>query len=250
MVDSLITRVLILASLPGVLGGVSRTSTLEAQAQRPRSIIDGFVSDTNLVALGGATVTLLGSRLRVTTGENGRFRINAVPAGKYILTLHRVGYVPVASAVQIGEGDSLRLSFALNPIVTALDTMVVTAKRTLDRLSGFEQRRKLGFGRFVTVDDIERRSAIYVSDILRAMPDITVVETLRGETAYNTRTSHCQFQFVLDEVLLPTPTDLHLLPSVHEIAGIEVYYGPATIPLQYKSANSGCGVIIVWTKGG
>ena len=217
---------------------------------RSQSVIDGFVSDTNLVALGEATVTVLGSRLHVTTSENGRFRINAVPAGKYILTLHRVGYVPVASAVQIGDGDTLRLSFAMNRIVTPLDTVVVTAKRVLDRMSGFEERRKFGFGRFVTAEDIERRSAIYVSDILRAMPDITVIETLRGETAYNTRTSHCQFQFVLDEVLLPTPTDLHLLPSVHDVAGIEVYYGPATIPLQYKSANSGCGVILIWTKGG
>ena len=243
-------RFVICVLLVTAFHGLALSSPLRAQATRPRSVIDGMVSDSSLVALGEATISLLGSRLRVTTGESGRFRINAVPAGQYILVVHRVGYVPVSSAVQIGEGDTLRLSFALNRIVTPLDTMVVTAKRTLDRLSGFEERRKFGLGRFVTVDDIERRSAIYVSDILRAMPDITVIETLRGETAYNTRTSHCQFQFVLDEVLLPTPTDLHLLPSVHDIAGIEVYYGPATIPLQYKSANSGCGVIIIWTKGG
>ena len=224
--------------------------TLEAQAARPRSVIDGLVSDTNLVALGEANIALLGSALRVTTGESGRFRINAVSAGQYILVVHRVGYVPVASAVQIGDGDTLRLSFALNRIVTPLDTVVVTAKRALDRLSGFEERRKFGFGRFVTQEDIERRSAIYVSDILRVMPDITVVEGLRGEFVYNTRTSHCQFEIVLDEVLLPTPTDLHLLPSPRDIVGMEVYYGPATIPLQYKSANSGCGVIIIWTRGG
>ena len=39
--------------------------------------------------------------LHVTTGANGRFRVVAVPPGQYILTVHRVGYVPLAAAVQI-----------------------------------------------------------------------------------------------------------------------------------------------------
>jgi carboxypeptidase family protein len=223
-------------------------SRLDAQAARPTGVLDGMVSDTNLVALGEATVSVLGSSIRVTTGENGHFRVVAFPPGQYILTVHRVGYVPVASAIQIRAADTLRLSFAMRRIATELDTVVVTAKAVLQRMAGFEERRKLGFGTFLTRDQIESRSAIYVSDLLRVIPNITIVEGLRGEIAYNTRFTNCLFQFFVDEVLMPTPLDLHLLPSPRDIAGIEVYFGPATIPLQYKPANSGCGVILIWTK--
>lgn len=221
---------------------------LQAQATRARGVIDGIVSDTSLVALREATVAVLGSSLRVVTGENGRFRLVAVPAGQYILTVHRVGFTPVAAAVQVGDADTLRLSFAMQRIVTPLDTMVVTARAVLQRMSGFEERRKLGFGSFLTRDQIENRNGIYVSDLLRVLPDVRIVDGLRGEYAFNTRLTNCLFQFFVDEVLMPTPLDLHLLPSPRDIAGMEVYFGPATIPLQYKPANSGCGVILIWTK--
>ena len=43
------------------------------------------------------------------------------------------------------------------------------------------------------------------------------------------------------------------LPSPEDLAGIEVYTGPSTIPLRYKtySGRGGyCGVILLWTKDG
>ena len=244
-------RVLLRTWLIAVCANAWLAPLLVAQTQRSRSVIDGFVSDTGLVALSEASIAVLGSSVRVATGDNGRFRINAVPAGRYILTVHRVGYVPVASAVEINEGDTLRLSFALNRIVTPLDTVVVTATRLFSRLSGFEARRKFGFGTFLTQEDIERRRAVFVSDVLHAIPDISIRRSLKdGDTAHNTRFgNNCPFQVVLDEILLPTPTDLDMLPSPRDVAGIEIYFGTAMIPLQYRSTNSNCGMIIIWTKG-
>ena len=232
-------------------GGAHAPSLLGAQVARARSVIDGMVSDSNLVALGEASVAVLGSSLRVTTGENGRFRIVAVPAGQYILTIHRLGYVPVSAAVDIGEADTLRFSFAMRRIATELDTVVVSGQKLIPRLSGFEARRTFGFGTFLTQEDIERRHAVFVADILRAVPNIHIAWSLRdGETASNTRFGRsCAFQVVLDEIMLPTPTDVDLLPSPRDIAGMEVYYTPAMIPLQYRSASSTCGMIIIWTKG-
>ena len=60
----------------------------------------------------------------------------------------------------------------------------------------------------------------------------------------------CPMQVYLDQVALPTPFNLDLLPSPKEIAGIEVYAGAATIPPQFNGFNRGCGVIIVWTRDG
>ena len=57
-------------------------------------------------------------------------------------------------------------------------------------------------------------------------------------------------QVYLDQVPLPSPFNLELLPPPRDLAGIEVYAGPATIPPQFNGYNRGCGVILVWTKDG
>src|SRR5690349_23255611 len=130
----------------------------ETGAQTPlRGVIDGVVTDTNLVALGGATVSILGSQVTVSTGENGRFRITGLRGGNYIVAVHRIGYVPIAVAMAVAGVDTLRPSLELRRVVTALDTMIVTAKSAIARLEEFEQRRARGDGHFVTASDIEKR---------------------------------------------------------------------------------------------
>lgn len=41
---------------------------------------------------------------------------------------------------------------------------------------------------------------------------------------------------------------LELLPTPKEIAGIEVYDGPATVPAQFNGLDRRCGMVLVWTK--
>jgi hypothetical protein len=235
--------------LVAVCGGAwIAPSFVAAQAGRPRGVIDGIVSDTNLVGLGEATVAVLGSPLRVTTGPNGRFRVVAVPAGQYILTVHRVGYVPIAASIQVGDADTLRFSFAMRRIATELDTVIVSAKRMVTRMTEFEGRRKLGFGTFITAEQIRQRTPLALGDVLRGIPSILITEGPNSQVAFSTRTSSCPLQVMIDDVLLPPKTNLRNLVTPSEIMGIEVYSGPATIPVQFKPANSGCGVIVIWTK--
>lgn len=215
-------------------------------------VIDGIVTDTNLVTLSGATVSILGSSLSVSTGDNGRFRIAGLHAGNYILTVHRIGYVPIAVATTVADGDTLRPSFALQRIVSALDTMIVTAKSLATRMSEFEDRRKLGFGHFITAEDIEKRNATFLADVIRTVLSVGISERTPGvQIAYNMRAmGGCAFQIYLDGIRMPTPTNLAQLPPPRDLAGIEIYSGPATIPLQYKSGNANCGVMLLWTKVG
>ncbi|MFI5281253.1 MAG: TonB-dependent receptor plug domain-containing protein, partial [Gemmatimonadales bacterium] len=168
----------------------------------------------------------------------------------YVLVVRRLGFAPSSSVLQVAGGDTLRMSFALERIVNALDTVVVAEKQLSPRLTEFEDRRKAGFGHFVTQAEIDKRNPVYTADLLRVMPSVNVVSPARGgHVAVNFR-GRCAFKIFLDGIVFPS-TNLDDLPSPRELAGIEVYSGPSTIPFQYKSiSGSTCGVILVWTRDG
>src|SRR5215212_5065978 len=81
----------------------------QAQPPAPRRVgtIDGIVSDTNLVPLQAAFVSVLGTKLRVGTGPNGRFRITKVPAGQYLVIVKRIGYRPTSAVIDVPATDTL-----------------------------------------------------------------------------------------------------------------------------------------------
>src|SRR4051794_29576674 len=61
----------------------ARTDTI--LTPRAFGTIDGVVSDTALAPLQAAFVSILGTKIRVGTGPNGRFRIVKVPVGQYLV---------------------------------------------------------------------------------------------------------------------------------------------------------------------
>jgi hypothetical protein len=43
---------------------------------------------------------------------------------------------------------------------------------------------------------------------------------------------------------------MSILPAPRDVAGVEVYAGPSTVPLQFSGADRRCGMVLVWTKDG
>src|SRR5471030_32989 len=83
----------------------------QAQVQASTGTIDGVVTDTMLVPIMGATVSVIGSNIRVVTGDNGRFRIGSLQPGEYIVIAHRLGYDPLSTHVEVTVADTARVSF-------------------------------------------------------------------------------------------------------------------------------------------
>jgi len=217
--------------------------------------LDGIVVDTALHGVGDATVIMLGTNIRVVTGENGRFHIRRIPRGRYLVTAQRLGYQPVSAAIDVGT-DTLRLTFTLEPATRTLDVVRVSATSQLARLAGFESRRLSGFGQFLTEAEINRRNSVRVTELIRPLLSVEVLEVHdhgAGPPSYyavSRRSSGriCMMVVVVDNVVLPTPTDLDFLPSPTNLAGIELYVGDATVPPVFASYNRGCGIILLWTK--
>jgi hypothetical protein len=227
-------------------------------SHRALGTIDGIVSDSNLVPVRGAFVSVLGTSIRVGTGPNGRFRITSVPSGQYLVIVKRVGFHPTSSVIEVPPTDTVRLSYTLNPLAQALEGVVVTEKSLSVRMLEFEMRRRAGSGQFMSQAEIEQRNSVFPTELFRRFLSIDVAPSRNSSmTEYyalskreggNPNMGACPMQVYLDQVPLPTPFNLDLLPSPRDLAGIEVYAGSATIPPQFNGYNHGCGVILVWTK--
>jgi hypothetical protein len=258
--------------LPLALAGLAAVQTLPAQgnptpagltSSGPRrglelSTIDGIVADSNLVPVQAAFVSILGTSIRVGTGPNGRFRITKIPVGQYLVIVKRVGFRPTSGVIEIPSTDTVRLSYTLERAETTLDPMIVTEKAPLAKLTEFEKRRRLGVGEFMTAEQIKIQNPVYPTELFRRFKTINVSPNrskatpeyyaLSAREGANPSLGACPMQVFLDQVPLPMPFNLDLLPSPREIVGIEVYAGSATMPPQFNGPDRGCGVILVWTR--
>lgn len=235
----------------------TRESAAQARAAVVRGAMDGIVTDSTLTPLAGATITLLGSSVTATTTENGRFRIVALPAGEYVVMARRLGYASASAALHLEGGDTLRPAFALHRVVAELDTVRASAAYARTRLGEFDERRAAKVGHFITADEIDKRNPVYLSDMLRSVLSVNIIETPTSRAAVSKRSpvasfrsATCPFQIFVDGLIFSESGDLTNVPPPSNIAGVEVYSGPATIPLQYKRHDSLCGIILIWTKDG
>jgi hypothetical protein len=232
-----------------------------AAAQSARGLIDGVVTDTNLVPIAGATVQIVGSTVEIVTLANGRFRFTELSPGYYMLSVRRVGYGASAARVELTPGDTARPSISLAK-VTALDTVKVKGSAASPRFQEFETRRAFGAGEFMTPEEIDKRNTPRATELLRTFGSVNVVAAQQGSRtasapiywAVSRRLTGwkgaCYIPVLIDEVPMPTPYDLEELPPAKELMGIEVYASSASVPIQYAKFGAACGLIIVWTKDG
>lgn len=227
-------------------------------------VIDGVVTDTLLRPLNSADISVVGVDARVVTSESGKFRFLQVPAGQYLLVVRRIGFAPTSGIIEVPADDTLRLSYTLGRSITTLDTVAVNSRRVTMRMLDFEVRRRQAQGQFLTQEEIERRNLIQVADYMRSFRGVEVsrvtTEQFAGTQIYSRREgggytqdlqlNYCPLQVMLDGIVLPRNFNLDLLPSPKQIAGIEVYSGPATVPPQFGGPDRRCGLMAVWTRDG
>ena len=238
-----------LHTLVAVAAMVTGSARLVAQTVTTGTI-DGIVTDTTLSPIAEASVSIPALKLVVVTSANGRFQILGLRRGEYELVIRRLGYRPASTRVSVSAGDTARVAVTMRPSVANLDTMQVAARSLSPRMQEFEERRKAGEGQFMTLAEIEQHNSVMTEDLIRPFKGVM----LWADSVYNRRElplRGCRMQFFIDDVAVLM--GLSQLPSPKDLAGIEVYTGPATIPLRYKSYSTKagyCGVILIWTKDG
>jgi outer membrane receptor protein involved in Fe transport len=96
--------------------------------------IEGTVDAGDGGTLPGATVQLLQLERGTSTDANGRFSLSSVPAGRHVLTVRFVGYQTVQREVSVRAGETTSVSLVLAPRNVALEGVVVTSQKRVQRI--------------------------------------------------------------------------------------------------------------------
>lgn len=212
-------------------------------------------------ALPGSQILLeqAGQRVGAAVADSkGAFAISVtiLPRSEVVVRVQRLGYRLSTRTITIEEATTDSLDIRLERVAVELSKVVVSAQRTERRLrqAGFYERAAQGFGHFVTEEHIRARNARLVTDAFRGVPGVRV-DPSAGRGSYEIymaraqgrlASARCPPKVFLDGIVTSVGFDDYLTPE--EIAGIEIYRGPAETPAQFGGAESDCGVIVIWTK--
>ena len=184
---------------------------------------------------------------QAVSAGNGRFRLQAVPAGDYSLSLSALGFRDLAEDIQVGTQGPVDVRIEIVPEALELDPIIVTAMaRGYLHQTGFYDRRRTGIGTFFEREEFLRRASFRVSDVFRSIPGARVAEGGFGSVAQVTFRGGCRPDLYVDGVRTVPGTSVDEILAVHDVEALEVYRGTASIPAQY--ARGGCAAIVVWTR--
>lgn len=214
--------------------------------------VRGTVVDSARAPVAGAEVLLVkgDSAIRVTrTTENGRFDMDGVSGGSYVLVVRRLGFRARTYDVELEAGRAPKSIVAvLSSMPTELEQVRVEAE--IDDSNGklrefYAHKARAQFGYFFDPQQIRALKPRNPSELLRAVPGVRL--TASGRFGSLVRLRGCRPLLWIDGVRVPG-AELDETVSPNDIAALEVYSSFAGIPPQYVDRNTNCGAIIVWTR--
>lgn len=233
-------------------------ATARAQTADAGGAADVRVLGPRGTAVVGAQVTLTPVRAAPglvfarggTTGDDGRVRLTGLPDGRATLAVRRIGYRPVSLDVTLPVTAPVDVQMEAVPQQLAEVVVRGTSRGPYTgRMGDFRRRRDLGFGRFFTAEDIDRRHPVVTSDMLRMVPGVNV-QTRGFQSAITIRGNMCAPLVWIDG----SPATAGYLDvdafAPSSLAGIEVYSGVSTVPVELRGprGEGSCGVIALWSR--
>ena len=239
-----------------VSGGAQVPVSVHRVADYRARILGVFDAQTG-EPLEAAEVTDVLSGLSALTTKTGTVSLLFLPEGGSLVRIRKVGYQPITIMVAVSPADTIPITTLLTPVVPTLPPTVTneTAPSHISpAVRGFEERRRAGFGHFITETELRKHDSEMLSSIVPRFTGL-VVKCGRGCAAFSTRqvSPHpflagggCPVKLYVDGIG-SSENDLSRMPA-NEYGGIEFYAGPSTIPVQYNTRGSTCGVMLLWTR--
>ena len=269
------TPVIILLALT-CAGGLLAPPGLPAQSSDTLQALWIHVSDAGTGRpVAGAEVRVTDRpRARALTDPSGVAQLN-VDAGARLVVTSRLGFRPDTTVLGAAHWAAGVVGVTLRPIAQPLAPVRVTEESpdVSPMMREFDARRSRrgGGATFIGPEDFARHPSSRVTDFLRrGVVGVKLVDSAgvllpvsaRGEVvrAYQNQRSggggrdgmervYCTLRIVVDGVPKEWGFDLNSIDP-REVYGVEVYAGPATVPVQYRSMGRDgyCGLVMIWTR--
>jgi hypothetical protein len=222
-----------------------------ATVRRGRAVVRGRVTTVIGTAIAGARVSVHGASGAALTNERGEFALVAQPSGTQTVAVRRLGYEPAEFPLELSPAQPREVTVELSEFVPVLETVVVQANRdaALARV-GFSDRQRAGLGRFLTLEEIERRRALRLVDLLANVAQLRAVNTSGGGRTLVGRMRGGNYgcvQYFVDGMPWlgeDSPSDFM---NPEEVGAIEVY-SETTTPAEFRRGMESCATVVIWTR--
>lgn len=251
MLSLRIARVLYLASIAATM-----TAAPVAGAQDTRDVVIRLHRAGDTTSIRGAAVTIDHTIEAGNTDAAGIVRVPDLEDGGHIIEVVARGYQAYFDNFRTGANVAQPIQLELLPVLVS-DTAKAKGQATTLRFAGFDARRAKGQGKFFTRAQLDAASGRPVSNLLKMDAGAFIVSGPHDESLLAMRRSPpsaslpCYAAVVRDGIRIypfagATPPDLDKL-FAEELAGIELYSRPATVPAELRDAAT-CGALILWTR--
>jgi hypothetical protein len=219
----------------------------------------------------GAQVFIEGTRREDTTDAAGRYRLDA-PTGNRVALFRMIGYRPLRLRLALTKGDTVTADAELiREQAQQLEPIVTTGSPSGPRgigVEAFEERRRLGFGKFIDSADLRRWEGRRMTDVLRGIPGLRLTQYIEDQTrpwifewraagrgAGSPDGSPCWMSVQLDGAPIyrsgsrSRPPDFHReFVEVSNLQAVEVYRSAAEVPMELGGPSEQCGLLVLWTR--
>ena len=240
----------VLRRLPFLLAGAilcAAASLSPLSAQQPTGTITGQVIDSaTRQPIAGVNVVVEGTRLGTVTRDDGTFTIGGVPAGTHTVRARRIGYGSVPIIVNVSDGSTVSVAFALEKRAAVLDQVVVV---------GYTTQKKSSITGSVTAVDMGDLAPRRVPDVAQALQGqvagLTVTQStgapgdpisirIRGEGTIGNNSP----LFIVDgvpsrDISFLNPADVQSMTVLKDASAASIY-----------GSRASAGVIVITTKTG
>ena len=231
------------------------TGTIASQTPTvARGTVRGQVRESQGSNVVNAEVQWLPGGTIVRTNADGRYVLNAVPAGRATLRVRRVGFLALQREIDVVEGAPVSVDWQLDRAAQQLSRMQITARREASdsRLEGFRTRldAKNG-GHFISRARIEQSGNRNMLDALRGIPGVRFGSVGRGGgRTVRFRSNSCPpLVFVDGFAAAAAEFDFESI-DLNMVEGIEMYMSSSSVPpdLLGPRGLEQCGVVAIWSR--
>jgi hypothetical protein len=225
------------------------------------SMAGAVVTDSSERPIAGAEIAIAELKLAVRSDSTGSFVLAGIPAGRYVVTVRAVGYAAISTGVIFARGQRVNADLVLSPAAQSLAKVDVKATASTSgknpRIAEFDERRKMGFGKFLTQDVFEKAEGRKLGEVL--VQRVAGVRTLGSSNRMlvatrgvnSPRQGICPVQVIIDDIVQNSSTgaagfDIDSIDP-DRIAAVE-FYTVSNRPAQFNRGGAPCGTLVIWTR--